>query len=129
MAVSYLYGWSTPQKIGNSGPAIVQAIRKILERYALEGADRARTYCPVDTSMAQHSITAQPDRTEKLTFWIGSPLPYMAKLEFLWHLGMPFSKNHNPSASAHCLSRGVNDVKKDFGRACQMAMKGEWGAI
>lgn len=129
MAVSYLYGWSTPQKIGNSGPAIVQAIRKIGMRYALEGADRAQIYAPVDTSLFQKSITAQPDRAEKLTWWVGSPLPYAAKMELLWALGLPHSKNHNPNASAHCISRGVNDIKKEFGKACEMAMKGTWRGI
>jgi len=129
MPGSFLYGWSTPQKIGNSGPAVVQALQKILARYGHEGADRARTYAPVDTSLFQHSITAQPDRTEKLTWWIGSPLPYCAKLEFLWSIGLPHSKNRNPSASSHCISRGANDIKKDFGKACEMAMKGTWGKI
>ena len=116
-------------KIGNSGPAIVQALQKVGQRYSMEGADRARIYAPVDTSMFQHSIIAQPDGTEKLLWWVGSPLPYAGKLEFLWALGLPHSKNHNPNASPHCISRGVNDVKKDFGRACEMAMKGEWRGI
>ena len=129
MPVSYLFGWDKPQRIGNSGPSIVQALQKILQRYAMEAADRGAFYAPVDTSMFQHSITAQPDRTEKLLWWVGSPLPYAAKLEFLWSIGLPHSRNRNSSASPHCISRGVNDIKKDFGRACQMAMKGEWGKI
>lgn len=126
---SFLFGWEKPQKIGNSGPAIVQAIRKIGQRYSMEGADRARIYAPVDTSLFQKSITAQPDRAEKLTWWVGSSLPYASRLEFLWFLGMPHSKNRNPSASAHCISRGVCDISGEFGKACSRAMRGEWGKI
>lgn len=127
--ISYLYGWEKPMKIGNSGPAIVQAVQKILQRYALEGADKAARYAPVDTSLFQKSITAQPDGHEKLLWWIGSPLPYAEKLEVLWSIGLPHSKNHNPNASPHCISRGINDIKSEFGKACEMAVKGEWGKI
>lgn len=126
---SFLFGWDKPLKIGNSGPLITNNVQKVGQRYALEGADRARVYAPVDTSIFQHSISAQPDRTKKLLWWIGSNLPYAAELEFLWHLGMPHSKNRNPNASAHCLSRGANDVRKDFGKACEMAVKQQWGRI
>lgn len=129
MAVSYLYGWNKPIGIGNSGPLIVRALRKILQRYALAAADRGGFYCPVDTSILQHSITAQPDMTEVLLWWIGSPLPYMAKIEFLWRLGLPYSKNHNPNASSHPLARGINDIKRDFSAACRMAVRGEWAKI
>lgn len=127
--ISYLFGWNKPIRIGNSGPAITGAVQKIGMRYALQGADRARIYAPVDSSIFQKSITAQPDRTKKLLWWVGSGLPYASRLEFLWHLGMPYSKNRNPSASSHCLSRGARDVRDDFGKACQMAMKSKWRKI
>ena len=127
--ISYLFGWSKPAKIGKSSPLVKKALQRIVERYAQEGADKARRYCPVDTSLLQKSITAQPDMTEKLLYWVGSDLPYMAKIEWLWSLGMPASKNRNSSASSHCISRGVNDIKKDFQKACGHAMKGEWGSL
>ena len=126
---SYLFGWDRPAKIGMSSPLIVKALQRITKRYSQEGADKARVYAPADTGLFQKSITAQKDMSEKLLWWIGSNLPYSAKLEFLWKLGMPASRNVNPNASAHCISRGVNDIKKDFQSACGHAMKGEWEKV
>lgn len=126
---SYLFGWSRPKKIGNSSPLILQAVKRILERYSQEAADRVRTYAPVDSGLFQKSITAQPDFTNVLLWWIGSSLPYSAKLEYLWSIGMPTSRNKNSSASPHCISRGVNDIKNAFGEALQKAATGEWKKI
>ncbi len=127
--VSYLFGWSKPQRIGKSSPLIIKALQRIVERYAQEGADKARGYAPVDTGLFQKSITAQKDMTEALLYWVGSSLPYSSKLEFLWAMGLPFSKNVNANASSHCISRGVRDIRDDFRKACQNAIKGTWGAI
>ena len=129
MGISYLFGWNKPTKIGMSSPLITKALQRITERYAQEGADKARVYAPVDSSLFQKSITAQPDRTEKMLFWVGSGLPYSSKLEFLWAMGTPGSKNRNSSASPHCISRGVRDIQDDFKKACGNAIKGEWSSI
>lgn len=127
--VSYLFGWSKPQRIAKSSPLIVKALRRILARYGHEGADKARRYAPVDTSLYQKSITAQPDGTEPLLYWVGSSLPYASKLEFLWAMGMPFSRNTNPNASSHAISRGVRDILDEFKKACGNAVVGEWKKI
>lgn len=129
MEESYLYGWNKPTKIGASGPLVTLMLQRVVLRYGLEAAEKARIYAPVDKGMFQKSINAQLDRMNKLICWIGSSLPYAAKLEFLWQLGLPHSKNRNSNASPHCLARGINDITNKFRTACENVEKQTWEKI
>jgi len=107
-----MFNWDKAENVGRSDDAITEALDRVVKRYAVEAAENAKLHCPVLTGTLQKSLTASVDyknrvypavtgqKIDKLTYLVGSALPYTAKQEF------------EHKTKSHFIHKGIKSVKE-----------------
>lgn len=109
---SELFGWKNALLIGAAGPGMTIGLDKVVKRYSVEAAEKAKPMCPVLTGILQKSLTVSVDYNKRtyvpitgkkvgsMTYLVGSGLPYAAKQEY------------EHATKSHFLHKGVERVRK-----------------
>lgn len=109
---SSLFGWKEALLIGSAGPGMTIGLDKVVKRYSVQAAEIAKPFCPVRYGILQKSLTISQDyggrtyspitgkKVGKMTYLVGSGLPYAAKQEY------EHKEKH------HFIHKGIERVRK-----------------
>lgn len=109
---SEMFGWKNALLIGTAGPGMTMGLDKVVKRYSVEAAEKAKPMCPVRYGILQKSLTVSVNykgrsyapitgkKAGKMVYLVGSGLPYAATQEY----------EHR--TKHHFIHRGVERVRK-----------------
>jgi len=127
---SKLFNFEKALRVGLASGAIRKALDKVVKRYAIEAAEKAKPMTPVLTGILQKSLTASVDyngraypqitgkQVEDMTYLVGSGLPYAAKQEY------------EHATKHHFIHKGIEKIKKpmkdEAGKLLKFVLGNAW---
>lgn len=129
MARPEMFNWEKAFAVGKAH--LVVAMEEVVKRYAVKAAEAAKPLCPFRYGILRGSLTSDVEydgrnyskitgkRVDKMSFLVGSALPYAAKQEY------------EHKTKSHFVHKGIQkikpDMKKDAVRIAKLVLGKAWG--